>query len=180
MYMWSEEERLVKFMKSVKKWLEFQESDIVDIDEKRVERAFEKGKGHSYEIIQKFEITDQRTAGFLQSWVELGLFAGYLTGWKNSDQLLLESINRSSEDFYITQQISEAAHKYASDVTNTTFDRLVMNKSPLIAGLRTETVNLLVACHESALYAGFLSGLEDAFNEKLEKFTPRDIQQIMT
>lgn len=179
MWMWEDKERFNKLIKSVQKWLEFQSSEDLVIDQEVVEQAYLKTKAHSYEIIEQLDISDEGTAGFLQSWVELAMFAGYLVGWKDSDKLIEEKPISTggqalqSEDFYITAHIEEQAKKYALEATDTVFQRLFAEPvSPLITGLDERFIRLLKVVHEASLYAGFLSGVEDAFLDKVERFDP--------
>lgn len=187
-WMWDDSERLSKFMKSVQKWMEYKCNTDNDLTEDVVEQAFRKAQGNSYEIIEKFDIQDEGTAGFLQSWVELGIFAGYLTGWKDSNKVIEENPFPTGgqfllrpEDFFITERINEAAKKYALEVTDETFERLFSEPvSPLVQGLDQKFVRLLKACHESSLYAGFLSGVEDAFLIRARKKDPFDLEEVFS
>jgi hypothetical protein len=184
MWMWEDKERFNKLIKSVQKWLEFQSSNDLTIDQEVVEQAYTKTKAHSYEIIEKFDISDNGTAGFLQSWVELCMFAGYLVGWKDSDKLIEDNPipaggwTWKSGDFYITAHIDEQAKNYALKATDAMFSRLLTEPiSPLVLGLDEAFVRLLKVVHESSLYAGFLSGVEDAFLVKFDKFDPFGLEK---
>lgn len=186
-WIWSERERLEKLLKSVHKWIEFH-TEEVNIDPEVVTRAFDKSKDHAYEIISTLDIADESTAGFFQSWVELGLIAGYLTGWKDADKVLGDdqastggAFDLPSSEFHITQHINEMAKKYALQVTKETFDRLLADPvSPLVKGLKTDVVTLLRVCHESSLFAGFLSGVEDAFEHRIKAQDPFDLKDVMS
>jgi hypothetical protein len=180
MQIWDDKERFNKLLRSVQKWLEFQSSDDLAIDEEVVKQAYKKTQEHSYEIIEKFDIKDDGTAGFLQSWVELCMFAGYLVGWKDSGKLIEDNpapaggqpILRSG-DFYITTYIDEQAKKYALEASSEIFNRMFSEPlSPLVLGLEDRFVRLIKVIHESSLYAGFLSGVEDAFLAKTARFDP--------
>jgi hypothetical protein len=177
--MWEDKERFSKLIKSVQKWLEFQSSNDLTVSPEVVEQAYTKTKAHSYEIIEKFDISDTGTAGFLQSWVELCMFAGYLVGWKDSDKLIEDNPIPAggqalrSGDFYLTVHIDKQAKNYAQEATDEIFLRLASNPvSPLILGLDEKFLELLRIVHEASLYAGFLSGVEDAFLVKVERFDP--------
>ena len=187
-WMWNDKERLHKFIKAMQKWMEFQSADENSITEEIAGRAFTRAKENSYEIIEKFDIPDEGTAGFMQSWVELGLFAGYLTGWKDSDKVIEENpfptggkFLLQSGDFFITKRIDAAAKKYALEATDETFTKLFSEPvSPLVQGLSDKFTRLLKVCHESSLYAGFLSGVEDAYALRVREADPFDINSIMS
>jgi hypothetical protein len=184
-WMWTEDERLHKFLKVAQKWMEFQ-TDGNAISEDVANRAFKKAQGYSFEIISTFGIKDDGTSGFLQSWVELGLFAGYLVGWKDADKVLGNlptngSLLAPSKDFYLTREIDSAAKMYALEATDEIFKKLFSEPiSPLVKGLDEKFVRLLKVCHESSLYAGFLSGVEDAFKERIHKVDPFDMNALMS
>jgi hypothetical protein len=177
--MWDDTQRLSKLIKAVQKWLEFQNSNDLPVDEEIVKQAYTKTKTHSYEIIESFDIPNDGTAGFLQSWAELCMFAGYFVGWKDSEKLIADNPvpaggqSLRSGDFYITELIEEKAKKYASEAAQLIFEKLLTEPvSPLVMGLDEKFIKLLQVIHESALYAGFLSGVEDSFLVKSDRFDP--------
>lgn len=178
--LWSDTERLNKLMKAVQKWTEFHSAHDADIPAEIVQKAFEQGKDNAYAIIQEFDITNEETAGYLQSWVELGLFAGFLVGWKAFPSL--EKLTFAMADFHLTKGIEDRARTFALELTDNIFTKLFEKPvSLLVDGVDEKLIRLLKVCYESSLYAGFLSGVEAAFNESgIKKFDPFDTKKILS
>ena len=167
MYMWSDKERFEKLLRSVQKWMEFQSNTNLLIDEDVAKRAYSISDKYSAEILEQFGVQTKDTRDFLQRWIQLALFCGYLSGWKHSSNS--------------TEQLDVLAKEYATDLTKKTFDNLLADPvSPLVMGLKPNLIRLLQACHESALYAGFRQGLEDSYYTASKRQNPFDIKEIFS
>ena len=184
--LWDDKERLNKFMKSVQKWMEYHSSHDVDIPEEIVTQAFEQGRDEAFTIIQTFDIKDDGTAGFLQSWVELGLFAGFLTGWKEQLRIALTGGATGvpfdiQGEFCLTRGVDKIARSYALELTDVLFAHLFQEPvSPLVVGLDDRFIQLLHTCYEASLYSGFLNGLNSAFAQKVKRFDPFDLKSVLS
>jgi hypothetical protein len=159
--MWNQQEDLKKLIHVVQKWLEVPTRKL-NLDVNTVTRAQTQAVNISPKILQQFNPLDEETAGFIQSWVEMGFFCGYLAG---------SQVYNLKNDWL--------AKEFAHSLTMTTFDKLTEEPvSPLVAGLDVELLRLLRHIHESSLYAGFLSGSSDAGGQ--EAFDPYDLDKIFS
>jgi hypothetical protein len=167
MYMWSDKKRFEKLLRSVQKWMEFQNNPNSSINEDVVKRAYSISEKYSAEIVESFGVQTNDTKDFLQRWIQLTLFSGYLSGWDHP--------NGPAE------QLDSIAKEFAADLAKKTFDNLLSDPiSPLVMGLSPDLLQLLRACHESGLYAGFRQGLEDSYQSTPKTFDPFDTEKIFS
>jgi len=170
MWMWSDIEKLHKLIKSVQKWLEFQ-SKAEDIPEKALEIGFVRATKNAIKIVKELGLEGDETRAFIQSWVEIGIFAGFIAGWRNSKQILtnggLPTLAAVLDDSYVINQADFYAKKFASETAEGLFSKLLDPPvSPLLDGLEEKQIELLKISHESSLYAGFLDGVEQSYRSK--------------
>lgn len=159
--MWDNKESLKKLIHVVQKWMEVYTSKL-NINETLIDKGHLRTVATSPKILQQFNPLDEETAGFIQTWIEVGFFCGYLAG---------SQVYNLKNDWL--------AKEFANSLTMTTFDKLTEEPvSPLVLGLDVKLLRLLRHIHESSLYAGFLSGSSDASEQ--EAFDPYDLDKIFS
>jgi hypothetical protein len=162
MWMWSNEEKLKRLIKSMTKMVEFKyaSGQSSNLTEEVAEEGFAKAQQTSQLIIEDLEIQHEETKKFILAWIQVGLFSGFLAGYDNYNIAILNAAGHTA-----------VARKFAADGTENIFGKLLAPPvSPLLEGLSDSNLQLLQASYESSLYAGFLEGLDyaDRKAEKLE------------
>jgi len=159
--MWTQLEQLKKLLHSVQKWMELSTSKL-QIDNLTTERAYQLATTSSATIVKEFDLEDADTKAFLQSWIEVGFFCGFLAG---------SQIKNISDDYL--------PKVFAADLTKKTFDKLLEEPvSPLVLGLDESLIRILRLAHESSLYAGFVSGFNDTGSG--ETFDPFNTEKLFS
>jgi hypothetical protein len=159
--MWSQTEQLKKLLHSVQKWMELSLSKL-NIDDTTAERGYELAIVSAAKILKEFDLDDIETLAFLQTWIRVGFFCGFLAG----------SQIKAITDDYLPKT-------FAADLTKKTFDKLLEEPvSPLVLGLDESLIRILRLAHESSLYAGFVSGSNDTGSD--ETFDPSSPEKLFS
>lgn len=165
--MWNQREDLKKLIHIVQKWMEtivqnWMGDRKLNIDDSLVEKAHLKSINVSPKILKRFDPVSEELAGFIQTWIEICFFCGYLAGSQSTE---------FKNDWL--------AKKFARTLTTIAFDKLTEEPvSPLVKGIDVKLLRLLKYVHESSLYAGFLSGSSDACEQ--DTFDPYDLDRIFS
>lgn len=168
MWMWSEQEKYAKLLKIAQKWMEFG-TNAEELDEVVLEAAFKKAQKTAQRIVEKLEIKTPETNGFIGAWVELGLFVGYIAGWKDAANVVTQrplSVSLYPINFDAYTRVDWAAPwaaDFAFSATEDVFTRILTPPvSPLLEGFSSKEIDTLRETYERSLFVGFLLGLEDA------------------
>jgi hypothetical protein len=183
MWMWTEQEKYLKLLKIAQKWMEF-DTDT-NIDDKVLDDAFRKSQTTAKSITDKLEFKTPETTGFIGAWVELGLFVGYIAGWKDSSEILAKkplsaALYPASLDAYTkVDWATPYAMKYAFTATEDVFTKITAPPvSPVIQGFSSKEIDTLRETYERSLFVGYLLGVESA--ESKEKCAFEDLELIST
>lgn len=164
MWMWTDEETLAKLAQSVQKWSELLVGQNVDLNHDVVDTGFEHAKSNASKILSRFGLSAE-TERVLTAWVELGLFGGFLAGYKASVELLHENKRRLEGQIDVLPS-DQAARDFAQSSIKVIFTKLLQSpRSPLIEGLPDQAVDLLRFLYESSLYAGYRDAIETSYRE---------------
>jgi hypothetical protein len=164
------EEPLKKLIHVVQKWMEAYTSKL-NIDDSLVEKAHLQSTNTSPKILKEFDPVSEEMGGFIQTWIEVGFFCGYLAGSQSGGYLTGSESTNLKDDWL--------AKEFARSLTMTTFDKLTEEPvSPLVMGIDVKLLRLLRHIHESSLYAGFLSGSSDT--SAGDTFDPYDLDKIFS
>ena len=176
MWMWTDKEKIRIFIQCINKVSQFHLTKDT-IPEEVAEVGFERAKKHSQEILVEFAISTPGTVEFLKGWIESGLFAGFLAGYRNADNIISRAITREK---ILSIPAKDRARKFASEFTETIFKQMLTPPvSPLFDGLGKEVIHLLRASYESSLHAGFIDAVEVAYKKGWISDTPLDVETIL-
>jgi hypothetical protein len=167
MWMWTDEEKLTRFVKIAQKWIEYH-SRAEDIPEDALQIGFSRTQQSSQKIIKELGIESAEVSGVLSSWIEIGYFAGFINGWKDSSKIAtkggLPALTVAIEGLDLMEKTTQYAHKFATEFVDIIFSKLTEPPvSVLIQGLTQNKIDLLKIVFESSLYAGYLDGVEHAY-----------------
>lgn len=178
MWMWTDKEKIRMFLQCVNKWTEFHLADEA-IPEEVVEVGFERAKKHSQEILVEFTTSNPNASDFLKGWIEVGLFAGFLAGYKSANNIISKAVT-ISESKIVAIPATDKAKKFASELTENIFKQMLRPPiNPMFEGLGEKTIQLLRISYESSLHAGFIDAIEVAYRKGWISNTPLDIETIL-
>jgi hypothetical protein len=170
MWMWTEQEKYQRLLKISQKWMEFG-TQVEDLDEGVFNAAFKRAQQASQGVLDKLEIEVPETEGFIKSWIELGIFVGFIAGWKDSKNVLrfmpAKAITLPTDIAYTTVDWAVPwAARYAFTATEEVFTKITTPPvSPLIQGFSRQEVDMLRETYERSLSVGYLLGLENVANK---------------
>ena len=163
----SNDERIIKVVKVAQKWLEHAVGNNAQLDSAILEVAFNKATELSQAIAQELQFAYPEEAEWVNTWVQIGIFAGFIAGWNS-----FGSIPKGHAITY--QAASDQATQVAHNITDNIFEQLTREpKSPLISGLHESHLRFLKEALERSLFAGYLEGVahaEDVKNASLSSF----------
>lgn len=163
----TDSEKMEMVVKVAQKWLEKVVGNTSDLDKIILEVAFLKATEFSNAIIQELYFEQREESDLIKAWVEIGIFAGFITGWKSGNSLprgVAADLNRSMKQ----------ANSVAYHIADVVFEQLVAEpKSPLISALHESQLAFLKSALERSLFTGHLEGIahaEDMKNSTLSSF----------
>ena len=169
----SHNERIVKVIKVAQKWLEQTVGNNTDLDNVILEVAFNKATELSYAIAQELQFAYPEESEWVNTWVQIGIFAGFITGWN--------SFNNVPKGRTISYQIaSTQATQVAYNITDNIFKQMTSEpKSPLISGLHESQLKFLKEALERSLFTGYLEGVAHAEDVKGANLSSFDFNPTM-
>jgi hypothetical protein len=155
---------------------------MVCLDAFTYDLAFEYSMKTSENIINKMGLSDKKTLDVLRSYIQLGTFIGYLSGWScahvqgfseitfvappEDQEPLPEEIDPMQDLFTGSYIYSSRAKKYAEDVVNGLWQLLDQKQNLLLVGLSERDKDTLKYVYEGSLYSGFMGGVEGMYRSK--------------
>lgn len=184
--MWSDKDKIRKFIMCANKWSEFYLEQETNLPEDVVALGFERSQKHSHEILIEFTFKSPDAHDFLSGWVEVGLFAGFLAGYKNANTIISRAKPDTVQDSLesgvkrLAIPVKNIAKKFASELTEKIFNQMLNPpKSLLIEGLSDQIIELLKISYESSLYAGFIDAIEVSYREGWVDNAPLGLDTIL-
>lgn len=151
----NDEEQIVKVVGIAQKWLQ----QIVGnnaLDEAVLELAFVKATEVSRQIVQELSFEHPKEEGWVETWVQIGIFAGFISGCSAFRHLIGRGPISETTAF---EQATLVAYKIADKV----FEHLTSEpKSLLVSGLHEAQLAFLKQSLERSLFTGYLEGIEYA------------------
>jgi hypothetical protein len=149
------EDQIVKVVSIAQKWLQ-QIIGNNSLDEAVLELAFVKATEISKQVVQEFSFEHPEEVGWMETWVQIGIFAGFISGCSAFHCL---SDTGSVSDTVAFEQANHVAYKIADKV----FEHLTSEpKSLLVSGLHEAQISFLKQSLERSLFTGYLEGVDYA------------------
>jgi hypothetical protein len=169
------EERLIKIVKVAQKWLERSVGNTSELDKVILEVAFGRATELSHTIVAELQFSYEEEAEWVNTWVQIGLFAGFMVGW-SALRTLPVGIPATYEGAI------GPAHMAAYGIADKVFGKLMQEpKSPLVLGLPQSQLNFLKESLERSLFTGYLEGIthaDEARNTSLSSFDFNSIVDV--
>lgn len=152
----NDDERIIKVVNVAQRWLE----QIVgnnNFDEAVIELAFLKASEIAKQIAHELQFSHLQEAEWVETWVQIGIFAGFISGC-NAFRLL-SSNGQPVSDPVAFEHATQVAYKIADKV----FEHLTSEpKSLLVSGLHESQIAFLKSALERSLFTGYIEGVEYA------------------
>jgi hypothetical protein len=150
------DERIIKVVNVAQKWLE-QIIGNNNLEEAVLELAFLKATELSKQISQELRFNQPKEAEWVETWVQIGIFAGFISGC-NAFRFISGN-GQPVSDPVAFDQATQVAYKIADKV----FEHLTSEpKSLLVSGLHEAQIAFLKEALERSLFTGYLEGIEYA------------------
>jgi hypothetical protein len=150
------DERIIRVVSVAQKWLE----QIVgnnNLEEAVLELAFLKATEISAQIAQELRFNQPKETEWVETWVQIGVFAGFISGC-NAFRFL-SGKGQPISDAVAFDHAMQVAYKIADKV----FEHLTSEpKSLLVSGLHETQLAFLKEALERSLFTGYLEGVEYA------------------
>jgi len=175
MWMWNKDEKYNKLIKAAQKWLEFNFPDDSTVLPETTDFAYKYSQKFTKKILDTLKIDGGYTEKFMESWIQVGLFSGFISGWiaahrrgRNTTVTLQDDGSTPEfdlpEDLFSDAFLLESYGKtFSRTLSSKLFSFLEEKPSPLIMGLNRRELQFLKFSLESSLFSGFMAGADQAF-----------------
>jgi hypothetical protein len=134
--------------KTLSNWLRYHEEEGLNSEVGVVDKAFIEATRNSTTIIESINTRSEISVDYLKPWIEIGLFAGFLSGHLEGNKKDFNPLNKKN-----------LAKMFSEDVSSRFFNFLNSPPAVLLFEMTPREIELLEISLEKSLYTGFLNGI---------------------